>query len=59
MDIDLNEGNEEDTVVIPRRESVLIRFSVDNVRIWMLHSRFLVHLQSGMAMVLQVGGKPA
>lgn len=47
----------KDTVSVPRRGYVVIRFKADNVGIWMLHCHVLFHQASGMAMGLQVGGE--
>ncbi|KAH8887601.1 hypothetical protein GQ53DRAFT_655731 [Thozetella sp. PMI_491] len=45
----------KDTVSVPRRGHVIIRFLADSPGIWMLHCHMLVHLGSGMAMGLHVG----
>ncbi|KAK0108741.1 hypothetical protein ONS96_002586 [Cadophora gregata f. sp. sojae] len=47
----------KDTVSVPRRGYVIIRFKADNVGIWMLHCHVLFHQGSGMAMGVQVGGE--
>ena len=47
----------KDTVSVPRRGYVVIRFWADNPGIWMLHCHVLFHQASGMAMGLQVGGE--
>ncbi len=44
-----------DTVSVPRRGHVVLRFLADNPGIWMLHCHMLVHLGSGMAMGLHIG----
>lgn len=46
----------KDTVVVPRRGHVVVRFRADNPGIWMLHCHMAVHLGSGLAMALHVGG---
>ena len=46
----------KDTVSVPRRGYAVIRFRADNEGLWMLHCHVLVHLGSGMAMGLQIGG---
>jgi hypothetical protein len=46
----------KDTVPVPRRGYVVIRFEADNEGIWMLHCHVLFHQASGMAMGIQVGG---
>jgi hypothetical protein len=46
----------KDTVSVPRRGYTVIRFRPDNEGLWMLHCHVLVHLGSGMAMGLQIGG---
>lgn len=45
-----------DTVAVPRRGYVVIRFKADNEGIWMLHCHVLFHQGSGMAMGIHVGG---
>lgn len=44
-----------DTVYVPRRGYVVLRFLADNPGIWMFHCHILWHQASGMAMALQVG----
>lgn len=46
----------KDTVSIPRRGYVVIRFNANNEGIWMFHCHILFHQASGMAMGFQVGG---
>ncbi|KUJ18466.1 uncharacterized protein LY89DRAFT_582403 [Mollisia scopiformis] len=46
----------KDTVSVPRRGHVVVRFKADNEGIWMLHCHVLFHQASGMAMGIQVGG---
>jgi FtsP/CotA-like multicopper oxidase with cupredoxin domain len=46
----------KDTVSVPRRGHVVIRFKADNEGIWMLHCHVLFHQASGMAMGIQIGG---
>src|SRR6266536_4695570 len=46
----------KDTVIVPRRGYVVIRFQANNPGIWMLHCHVLWHEGSGMVMGLQVGG---
>jgi hypothetical protein len=46
----------KDTISVPRRGYAVVRFGADNRGVWMLHCHVLVHLGSGMAMGLQVGG---
>ncbi|CZR68894.1 related to multicopper oxidase [Phialocephala subalpina] len=46
----------KDTVSVPRRGYVVIRFKADNEGIWVLHCHVLFHQASGMAMGIQVGG---
>ncbi|KAH7364873.1 multicopper oxidase family protein [Rhexocercosporidium sp. MPI-PUGE-AT-0058] len=46
----------KDTVSVPRRGYVIIRFKADSVGIWMLHCHVLFHQASGMVMGFQVGG---
>lgn len=45
----------KDTVSVPRRGYVILRFRADNPGIWMLHCHVLFHQGSGMAMGLHVG----
>ncbi|GAB7351734.1 hypothetical protein MBLNU459_g2319t1 [Dothideomycetes sp. NU459] len=45
-----------DTVYVPRRGYVVLRFLADNPGIWMFHCHILWHQASGMAMAFQVGG---
>ncbi|RDW68218.1 hypothetical protein BP5796_08875 [Coleophoma crateriformis] len=53
----LNQGPvlRKDTVMVPRRGYVILRFRADNPGIWMFHCHLLVHLGSGMAMGIEVG----
>jgi hypothetical protein len=46
----------KDTVSVPRRGHAVVRFRADNEGLWMFHCHVLVHLGSGMAMGLQIGG---
>ncbi|KAJ3089611.1 hypothetical protein HK100_007707 [Physocladia obscura] len=45
----------KDTVSVPRRGFVVVRFKADNPGLWMLHCHMLFHQGSGMAMALHVG----
>jgi FtsP/CotA-like multicopper oxidase with cupredoxin domain len=45
----------KDTVSVPRRGYVVIRFKADNEGIWMFHCHVLFHQASGMAMGFHVG----
>lgn len=47
----------KDTVSVPRRGYVVVRFRADNLGVWMLHCHVVFHQGSGMAMALQVGGE--
>lgn len=47
----------KDTVSVPRRGHVILRFQADNPGIWMFHCHVLFHQASGMAMGIQVGGE--
>ncbi|KAG0650862.1 Diphenol oxidase 1 [Hyphodiscus hymeniophilus] len=49
----------KDTVSVPRRGYVVLRFRADNVGIWMFHCHVLFHQGSGMAMGLHVGAAQA
>lgn len=44
-----------DTVYVPRRGYVVLRFQADNPGIWMFHCHMLWHQASGMALPLEVG----
>jgi hypothetical protein len=46
----------KDTVSVPRRGYVVLRFKAGNEGVWMLHCHVLWHMGSGMAMAIQVGG---
>lgn len=49
----------KDTVIVPRRGYVVLRFRADSPGIWMLHCHVLFHQGSGMAMGLHVGEEEA
>jgi FtsP/CotA-like multicopper oxidase with cupredoxin domain len=51
----LERAVKRDTVWVPRRGYVVLRFRADNVGIWMFHCHILWHLASGMAMGIDVG----
>jgi FtsP/CotA-like multicopper oxidase with cupredoxin domain len=53
--INLRNPVKKDTVSVPRRGYVIIRFKADNEGIWMLHCHILFHQGSGMAMGIHVG----
>jgi hypothetical protein len=44
-----------DTVSVPRRGHVVLRFTADNPGLWMLHCHMMVHLGRGMATGFHVG----
>lgn len=46
----------KDTVSVPRRGYVVLRFLADNPGIWMFHCHVLFHMASGMTMAFLVGG---
>jgi hypothetical protein len=46
----------KDTVSVPRKGYVVLRFLADNPGIWMFHCHVLFHMASGMAMGILVGG---
>lgn len=46
----------KDTVSVPRRGYVVLRFRAGNEGVWMFHCHVLWHMGSGMAMGIQVGG---
>ena len=47
----------KDTVMVPRRGFVVVRFRAGNKGIWMFHCHVLVHQASGMAMGLHIGSE--
>jgi FtsP/CotA-like multicopper oxidase with cupredoxin domain len=53
--LNLKDPVKKDTVSVPRRGYVVIRFKADNEGMWMLHCHVLFHQGSGMAMGLHVG----
>jgi hypothetical protein len=57
LEFNLERPLRKDTVSVPRRGYAVLRFQAGNEGVWMLHCHVLVHLGSGMAMGLQVGGE--
>lgn len=55
---DLTHATRRDTVQIPRRGYVVLRFRADNPGVWLLHCHLLWHLAGGMAMLVDVMGDP-
>jgi len=55
-DLNLASPLRKDTVSVPRRGYVVLRFRADNPGIWMFHCHVLFHQASGMAMGLLVSG---
>jgi FtsP/CotA-like multicopper oxidase with cupredoxin domain len=55
-EFNLNRPLRKDTVSVPRRGFVVLRFRADNTGLWMLHCHVLAHLGSGMAIGVEVGG---
>lgn len=45
----------KDTVIVPRRGHVVVRFTADNPGVWMIHCHMLVHMGTGMVAGLHVG----
>lgn len=45
----------KDTVIVPNRGFVKIKFRADNPGFWLLHCHLEWHLATGMGLVLQVG----
>lgn len=45
----------KDTVNVPKKGYVVLRFQADNPGIWMFHCHVLFHMASGMTMGLFVG----
>lgn len=54
-ELELMTSVKRDTVYVPRRGYVVLRFVADNPGIWMLHCHVLWHQASGMAMGIAVG----
>jgi hypothetical protein len=54
-ELNLKNPVRKDTISVPRRGYVIVRFWADNPGIWMLHCHVLFHQASGMVMGLQVG----
>ncbi|KAG9961243.1 hypothetical protein KCU61_g5649, partial [Aureobasidium melanogenum] len=52
--LNLNDPPIRDTVYVPRRGYVVLRFRADNPGIWMFHCHMLWHQASGMALALEV-----
>ncbi|KAF5301108.1 hypothetical protein FQR65_LT08938 [Abscondita terminalis] len=46
---------QKDTIMIPSKGYVVLRFRANNQGFWLLHCHFLLHLITGMSAVLQVG----
>jgi FtsP/CotA-like multicopper oxidase with cupredoxin domain len=46
----------KDTVYVPPRGHVVLRFKADNEGIWMFHCHILWHQAAGMVMAFQVMG---
>ncbi|KAH0333647.1 hypothetical protein KCU81_g9777, partial [Aureobasidium melanogenum] len=53
--LNLSDPPMRDTVYVPRRGYVVLRFQADNPGIWMFHCHMLWHQASGMALALEVG----
>lgn len=53
--LDMDMPVQKDTVAVPRRGHVVLRFRADNPGIWMLHCHMAVHFGSGLGMALHVG----
>lgn len=53
--LNLRDPVRKDTVSVPRRGYIVIRFRADNEGIWMMHCHVLFHQTSGMAMGIHVG----
>jgi FtsP/CotA-like multicopper oxidase with cupredoxin domain len=51
---DMAAAVKRDTVYVPRRGYVVLRFRADNPGLWMFHCHVLWHMGSGMAMALDV-----
>ncbi|RFU28920.1 hypothetical protein B7463_g7435, partial [Scytalidium lignicola] len=56
LDLNLETPLLKDTVSVPRRGFVVLRFWADNPGIWMFHCHVIFHQASGMAMGIAVGG---
>jgi len=46
----------KDTILVPRKGHVVLRFLADNPGIWMFHSSVIFHMATGTAMGILVGG---
>lgn len=46
----------KDTIQIPKNGYAIVRFVADNPGYWFFHCHFLIHIASGMNMVLHVEG---
>ncbi|PHH89362.1 hypothetical protein CDD83_6208 [Cordyceps sp. RAO-2017] len=46
----------KDTIAVPRRGHVVLRFTAANPGLWMLHCHMIVHMGTGMVAGLHVGG---
>jgi FtsP/CotA-like multicopper oxidase with cupredoxin domain len=46
----------KDTILVPRKGHVVLRFLADNPGIWMFHSSVMFHMATGTAMGILVGG---
>lgn len=53
--LDLKAPKLKDTVAVPRRGHVVLRFLADNPGLWMMHCHMLVHMGTGMVAGLHVG----
>lgn len=56
LELNLENPVLKDTVAVPRRGFVVLRFWANNPGIWMFHCHVLFHQASGMAMGIAVGG---
>lgn len=53
--LNLHNPIRRDTISVPRRGHVVLRFTADNPGLWMLHCHMMVHLGTGMAAGFHVG----
>ncbi|XP_065929673.1 uncharacterized protein [Magallana gigas] len=53
--INIENPPKKDTIMVPFRGYVIIRFRTDNPGFWLMHCHLEAHMDIGMAVVLQVG----
>lgn len=53
--VNIKSAPQKDTIMVPFRGYVVIRFRTDNPGFWIMHCHLEAHMDIGMAVVLQVG----